>query len=97
MSGYDIHPKEPTKRTMAMRLERLMAKRDKEINRKPIPPRHVETYGGYDIVYEKGKYVVFQNGLALEWSYSRGSAKDWINIQLRKINDNIKQRDWLRV
>jgi len=63
---------------------------------RPPEPRHVETYGGYDIVYEKGKYVIFQNSLALEWSYSRGNAKDWINIQLRKKQPS-KERDWIKV
>lgn len=62
---------------------------------RPPEPRHVETYCGYDIVYEKGKYVIFQNSLALEWSYSRGNAKDWINIQLKK--KEVKERDWLKV
>lgn len=73
---------------------------------RPPEPRHVETYCGYDIVYEKGKYVIFQNSLALEWSYSRGNAKDWINIQLRKkrntqtnnqVNNQVKERDWIKV
>lgn len=63
---------------------------------RPPEPRHVETYCGYDIVYEKGKYFIFQNSLALEWSYSRGNAKDWINIQLRKKQPS-KERDWIKV
>lgn len=67
----------------------------KKLKLKPIPPRHVETYCGYDIVYEKGKYIIFQNSLALEWSYSRNNAKDWINIQLKKKKN--KGRDWLQI
>lgn len=67
-----------------------------KVKLKPVPPRHVETYCGYDIVYEKGRYIIFQNSLAIEWNYSRASAKDWINLQMKKKKEK-EGRDWLVV
>lgn len=66
MNAYTI-PKEPTKRTMAKRLERLEAKRDREIERKKYKLDEYE-YKGFTIKRTRiQRWEVWKNDVMLKW------------------------------
>lgn len=53
------------------------------LKRPEAPPSY---YRGYEIKHEKSRYNVYQNGLVLEWHYTKRNAKEWIDRQWRKKN-----------